>query len=285
MNDWFKRMPDKTFSAYSRTIGANSSEQFQLDSTRVIRSLLFSFTDVASTDYDNILIKLYAGSVDKTYFQGTIRDLLMVGFLQNTRNLIDGNNVKALLTFDYPDDNIMSPLVPYIEPITLSVENRTATQISMTLSMKGVSSSTIVNAIHNMVLNEKKVSPTEVQIKNIMKNIFKVRRFIGRLYDIASTTQTITIPATQGGSYDRIVPYLVNGDLDTLTVIGVEEMIEENKFEVLTDQAILESGVDPANSPSTKFALLSGLDASSQYSLNITATANTQARVITERVY
>jgi len=279
-------LQEKVYTGISKTVSANNNiDVYRFGDDKVIKSIYFNLKNVEEGDKDKIEISINAGTKEKTFFEGTLLDLLVVSFYQNGRNLIDiaNKNYRANVTFDYEDDDIATPLIPYLMPITISMFNKTGNDIDIKLAFEGVDTEDIVNFYTGVLSKELKRMPNENEIKTVMAQDFIKRRFVSRRETLTATEQGFQIPAGSG-HYDRIVIYTVSGHIDSIKLTGLDDIIEENDMDVLTDITFIKNNLNPTLSPVGQIAIIENLPAGLNYQLRIYGEKDTVFKILTEKV-
>jgi len=279
-------LQEKVYTGISKTVSANNNiDVYKFGDDKVIKSIYFNLKNVEEGDKDKIEISIHAGTKEKTFFEGTLLDLLVVSFYQNGRNLIDiaNKNYRANVTFDYEDDDIATPLIPYLMPITISMFNKTGNDIDIKLAFEGVDTEDIVNFYTGVLSKELKRMPNENEIKTAMAHDFIKRRFVSRRETLTATEQGFQIPAGSG-HYDRIVIYTVSGHIDSIKLTGLDDIIEENDMDVLTDITFIKNNLNPQLSPVEQIAIIENLPAGLNYQLRIYGEKDTVFKILTEKV-
>ncbi len=286
MATWIEGISEKVYTGVSKTVPAsNSVDVYRFGDDKVIKSIYCNMKNVDDAGKDNIELSIHAGTREKTFFDGTLLDLLVVSFYQNGRNLIDVTNkiYKANLTFDYPTDNISTPLVPYLMPITISLYNKTGNDIDTKLAFEGVDAEDIINWYKGALSKSLKRIPNDNEIKTAMTQDFIKRRFISRKETLTATEQGFQLPAGTG-HYDRIVIYTVSGHIDRIKISGLDDIVEENDMDVLTDLTFLKHNLNPSLSPTSQIAIIENLPAEINYQLRVYGDKDTTFKILTEKI-
>ena len=209
----------------------------------------------------------------------------MVSFYQNGRNLIDLSNktYRANITFDYDNDNIATPLIPYLMPISISIYNKTGNDVDVKFAFEGSDAEDIINWYKGALSNGLKRIPNDNEIKTAMMHDFVKRRFISRRETLTATEQGFQLPAGSG-HYDRIVIYTVSGHIDRIKLSGLDDIVEENDMDVMSDLTFLKNNLNPTLSPVGQIAIIENLPAELNYQLRVYGEKDTVFKILTEKV-
>ncbi|NPA63040.1 MAG: hypothetical protein GXN95_05765 [Methanococci archaeon] len=280
-------MVSKLYSAVVRTVKAKESDDiYDFDDSKFVEKVFFSISNVEDTDKENVRITIHAGTRDRTFFDGTLTDLLMISYLQNSRNIIDTTNktYKSLIAFDYSNDLFMTPLAPYLTPVKITVSNTTANDLTIKLGFEGVDSEDVVDTFREIYKKATgKSIITDNELKTFMQQEFKKRRFLSRTETLTATEQGFQIPAG-AGIYDRIIIYTISGNIEQIKFTGLDTIIEENDMDTLTSVSLLENNLNPSLAPSDQIAILEGLPANVNYQLRIWGETGTKFKILLEKV-
>jgi hypothetical protein len=168
-------------------------------------------------------------------------------------------------------------------PITISMFNKTGNDIDIKLAFEGVDTEDIVNFYTGVLSKELKRMPNENEIKTAMAQDFIKRRFVSRRETLTATEQSFSLPAGSG-HYDRIVIYTVSGHIDSIKLTGLDDIIEENDMDVLTDITFIKNNLNPTLSPVGQIAIIENLPAGLNYQLRIYGEKDTVFKILTEKV-
>ncbi len=286
MGIWIDGIQEKVYTGISKTVSANNNiDVYKFGDDKIIKSIYFNLKNVEEADKDKVEISIHAGTKEKTFFEGTLLDLLVISFYQNGRNLIDiaNKNYRSNITFDYEDDDIATPLIPYLMPITISMFNKTGNDINVKLAFEGVDAEDIIHFYEGVLSRELKRMPNENEIKTAMAHDFIKRRFISRRETLKATEEGFQIPSG-AGHYDRIVIYTVSGHIDRIKLTGLDDIIEENDMDVLTDITFIKNNLNPSLSPVEQIAIIENLPAGVNYQLRVYGEKDTVFKILTEKV-
>jgi hypothetical protein len=283
---WIDGLPEKVYTGISKTVSANNNvDAYKFGDDKVIKSIYFNLKNVDEGNKDKIEMSIHAGTKERTFFDGTLLDLLVVSFYQNGRNLIDLSNktYRANITFDYDNDNIATPLIPYLMPISISIYNKTGNDVDVKFAFEGSDAEDIINWYKGALSNGLKRIPNDNEIKTAMMHDFVKRRFISRRETLTATEQGFQLPAGSG-HYDRIVIYTVSGHIDRIKLSGLDDIVEENDMDVMSDLTFLKNNLNPTLSPVGQIAIIENLPAELNYQLRVYGEKDTVFKILTEKV-
>ncbi len=283
---WIEGLSEKIYSGISKTVPANNSiDVYKFGDDKVIKSIYFNLKNVDDGNKDKIDVSIHAGTRERTFFDGTLLDLLIVSFYQNGRNLIDVSNktYRENIIFDYNNDDIATPLVPYLMPITISMNNKTKNDIDTQLAFEGIDAEDIIHWYEGALSSKLKRMPNDNEIKTAMMHDFIKRRFISRRETLTATEQGFQLPAG-AGHYDRIVIYTVSGHIDMIKLSGLDDIVEENDMDVLSDLTFLKNNLNPSLSPVGQIAIIENLPAEINYQLRVYGDKGTIFKILTEKI-
>ena len=283
---WIDNLSEKVYTGVSKTISANNNvDAHTFGDDKVIKSIYLNVKNVDGTSKDKIEMSIHSGTKERTFFDGTLLDLLVVSFYQNSRNLIDLSNqtYRANITFDYDNDNIATPLIPYLMPLSISMYNKTDEDVDVKFAFEGSDVEDIINWYKGALSNKLKRIPNDNELKTAMIHDFIKRRFISRRETLTATEQGFQIPAGSG-HYDRIVIYTVSGHVDRIKLSGLGDIVEENDMDVMSDLTFLKNNLNPTLSPVGLIAIIENLPAEVNYQLRVYGEKDTVFKILTEKV-